>query len=155
MQDSLYVDAGNVVMLNTTYLLYVLVSLSLTVWVGRTLNRNGNVFLNHNYSDAPELVNAISNMLLVGFYLINIGFVAYTLRITGSTPGTWAQVTEFLAVKIGFIAIVLGLMHFALMFILQHYAKVIRRLSPGYDERPAAETAPWPARTDAPDPAKS
>ncbi|WP_298917878.1 hypothetical protein [uncultured Algimonas sp.] len=116
-------------MLGITYLIYVVISLSLTVWVGRTLNRNGKVFLNHLYEDAPHLVDAISNMLLVGFYLINIGFVAYTLRISGVGPINWAQVIEFLAVKIGLIAIVLGVMHFALMFLLQRYAQIIKSVA--------------------------
>ena len=117
-------------MLGTTYLIYVAISLGLTFWVGTTLNRNGKVFLNHNYADAPDLVDAISNMLLVGFYLINIGFVAYTLRIAGEGPTSWAQVIEFLAVKIGFVAIILGIMHFALMFALQRYASMIKIMFP-------------------------
>lgn len=117
-------------MLGATYLIYIAVSLGLTFWVGTTLNRNGKVFLNHNYAESPDLVDAISNMLLVGFYLINIGFVAYTLRIAGEGPMTWAQVIEFLAVKVGFIAIVLGVMHFALMFALQRYASFIKTLAP-------------------------
>ena len=69
-------------------------------------------------------------MLLVGFYLINIGFVAYTLRIAGEGPTSWAQVIEFLAVKIGFVAIILGIMHFALMFALQRYASMIKIMFP-------------------------
>lgn len=117
-------------MLGATYLIYIAVSLGLTFWVGTTLNRNGKVFLTHNYADAPDLVDAISNMLLVGFYLINIGFVAYALRITGEGPDTWARVIEFLAVKVGLIAIVLGVMHFALMFALQRYASLIKTLMP-------------------------
>lgn len=117
-------------MLGATYLIYIAVSLGLTFWVGTTLNRNGKAFLNHNYAEAPDLVDAISNMLLVGFYLINIGFVAYTLRIAGEAPATWAQVIEFLAVKVGLIAIVLGVMHFALMFTLQRYASLIKTLMP-------------------------
>ncbi|MGB6230115.1 MAG: hypothetical protein WBF53_08315 [Litorimonas sp.] len=118
-------------MLATTYLAYAVFSLGLTLWVGRTLNRNGKIFLNHLYPDTPHLVDAISNMLLVGFYLINIGFVGYTLQIAGDGPQSWAEVIEFLAVKIGLIAIILGVMHFALMFILQHYAKLISRVAKG------------------------
>lgn len=117
-------------MLGITYLVYISLSLTLTIWVGRTLNRNGKVFLNHVYPDTPQLVDAISNMLLVGFYLINLGFVAYTLEIAGEGPHNWADVIEFLALKVGFIAIVLGVMHFALMIALQRYAGVIKRIAP-------------------------
>ena len=77
------------------------------------------------------MVDAISNMLLIGFYLINIGFVAYTLRIAGEGPASWAQIIEFLAFKIGFVAMILGGMHFLLMFALQRYASFIRTIVPG------------------------
>ena len=109
-------------MLGLTYLLYIGISLSMTFWVGHTLNRNGHVFLMENYSDNVGLAKAINSMLLVGFYMINIGFISYTLKITGANPVNYAQVLEFLSVKVGFIAIVLGVMHFALMFALQQYS---------------------------------
>ena len=110
-------------MLGLTYLLYIGISLAMTFWVGRTLNKNGHVFLMENYADNIVLAKAINSMLLVGFYMINIGFISYTLKITGANPVNYAQVLEFLSVKVGFIAIVLGVMHFALMFALQQYSQ--------------------------------
>jgi len=109
-------------MLGFTYLAYIFVSLGITIWVGRTLNRNGRIFLLENYADKPQLADAINQMLLVGFYLINIGYIAYTMRIRGTGPADWAQGLEFLSTKIGAMAIVLGVMHFGLMFALQSYA---------------------------------
>lgn len=116
-------------MLGFTYLGYIALSLGLTIWVGHTLHKNGRVFLMENYADKPLLADAINHMLLVGFYLINIGFIAYTMRIAGEPPVSWTQALEFLSVKIGFMAIVLGIMHFGLMFALQGYAKI--RKQPG------------------------
>ncbi|MEP4053083.1 MAG: hypothetical protein ABJN22_12645 [Litorimonas sp.] len=109
-------------MLGYTYLAYIVLSLGITFWVGRTLNRNGRIFLLENYADKPQLADAINQMLLVGFYLINIGYIAYTMRIHGQGPTSWAQGLEFLSTKIGAMAIVLGVMHFGLMFALQSYA---------------------------------
>ena len=109
-------------MLGFTYLAYIFFSLGITIWVGRTLNRNGRIFLLENYADKPQLADAINQMLLVGFYLINIGYIAYTMRIRGVGPTDWAQGLEFLSTKIGAMAIVLGVMHFGLMFALQSYA---------------------------------
>ncbi len=109
-------------MLGFTYLAYIFVSLGITIWVGRTLNRNGRIFLLENYAGKPQLADAINQMLLVGFYLINIGYIAYTMRIRGTGPADWAQGLEFLSTKIGAMAIVLGVMHFGLMFALQSYA---------------------------------
>ena len=119
-------------MLALTYLAYVVLSLALTLWVGRTLNRNGKVFLAFNYQDRPDLVDAISNMLLVGFYLINIGFIAYTLR-ANTQPLDAAQSIELLSTKIGLIAIVLGMMHFGLMIALQRLSGLIKQVAPPQD----------------------
>ena len=44
------------------------------------------------------------------------------MRIHGRGPENWAQGLEFLSTKIGAMAIVLGTMHFGLMFALQSYA---------------------------------
>jgi len=115
--------------LGYTYIAYVLISLGLTIWVGRTLNQNGRIFLKQNYDDNPALVDAISNMLLVGFYLINIGFVSYTLRTT-ETPASLAGGIELLSTKIGLIAIILGIMHFGLMIALQRLAGIIKQVMP-------------------------
>lgn len=109
-------------MLGTTYLIYIALSLGIIFWVGQTLNRNGRIFLLENYQDKPQLADAINQMLLVGFYLINIGFISYTLKITGEPPRNWARVIEFLSLKIGLNIMLLGFMHFALMFTLQQYS---------------------------------
>ena len=114
-------------MLGFTYLAYIFVSLGITIWVGRTLNRNGRIFLLENYAGKPQLADAINQMLLVGFYLINIGYIAYTMRIRGTGPADWAQGLEFLSTKIGAMAIVLGVMHFGLMFALQSYANAVTK----------------------------
>jgi len=126
-------------MLGTTYLLYVTISLGLTFWVGRTLNKNGHIFLQENYKGKEQLALAINNMLLVGFYMINIGFICYTLKITGKTPINYAQVIEFLSVKVGLIAIVLGFMHFGLMFALQQYSKAA---NPPVEKRAVEKVVP-------------
>lgn len=117
-------------MLGLTYLLYIGISLAMTFWVGRTLNKNGHVFLMENYKDNEPLARAINSMLLVGFYMINIGFISYTLKIQDGAPVNYAQVLEFLSLKVGFVAIVLGGMHFALMFALQQYSKGRAEIKP-------------------------
>lgn len=135
-------------MLGLTYLLYIGISLAMTFWVGRTLNKNGHVFLMENYKDNEMLARAINSMLLVGFYMINIGFISYTLKIRDDGPINYAQVLEFLSLKVGFIAIVLGVMHFALMFALQQYSKIGTQQKPKYkapNTRPGVAT-PRPAK---------
>ena len=63
-----------------TYLAYVTVSLAITVWVGRSLHGNGRIFLVENFQGRERLADSVNHLLLVGFYLINIGFVCLALR---------------------------------------------------------------------------
>ena len=66
-----------------TYAFYIAASLAITVWVGRTLNRNGRVFLVENFEGREALANSINHLLLVGFYLVNLGFVSLALKYGG------------------------------------------------------------------------
>jgi len=103
-------------MLVTTYLLYLALSIGLTVWVGQTLSRSGRVFLIDVFHGNEELTKAVNHLLVVGFYLVNFGFVAWYLRTT-DTVGAAQQVFETLSVKIGTVLLVLGVLHLANVWI--------------------------------------
>lgn len=93
------------------FLIYLAVSLALTVWVARTLSRNGIVFLKECFGHDDALANSTNHLLVVGFYLVNLGWILLTLRY-GTAPVTLAQTITFLSSKIGLVVVVLGLMHF-------------------------------------------
>ena len=107
-------------MMVATYVVYLLLSLAITVWVGRSLNRNGRVFLVENFQGQEGLADSINHLLLVGFYLVNIGFVALALRY-GTKPTDLVGAFEFLSTKVGLVVVVLGLMHFFNMRMLVHF----------------------------------
>ena len=94
-----------------SYSLYLIITVVLTIWVARTLFRNGKVFLIDIFHGNEELAKAVNNLLLVGFYLINIGYAVYTLGIDYNIGNTRMLVEE-LSVKIGAIILILGGMHF-------------------------------------------
>ena len=94
-----------------TYSLYLVITIALTIWVARTLFKNGKVFLVDIFHGNKELADSVNNLLLVGFYLINIGYAVYTLQVTGSIVNT-QEVIEKLSLKIGLIILILGAMHF-------------------------------------------
>lgn len=99
-----------------TYSIYLLVIISLTVWVARTLFRNGRIFLLDIFHGNQDIASAVNNLLLVGFYLINIGYAVYTLPMFDS-PENLQELIEALSIKIGKIILILGFMHFMNMFI--------------------------------------
>ncbi len=94
-----------------SYLLYLPITICLTVWVANTLFKNGKVFLVDIFHGNEELSNSVNRLLLVGFYLINIGYAVYTLQI-GSELYSIQLVIERLSLKIGAILLILGGMHF-------------------------------------------
>lgn len=98
------------------YALYMLVTVTVTIWVARTLFRNGKIFLIDIFHGNKELADAVNNLLVVGFYLVNIGYAVVTLRVVGNINNT-REVIEVLSAKIGAIILILGCMHFLNMFI--------------------------------------
>jgi hypothetical protein len=114
-----------------TYLVYVAVSLGITIWVGRSLHGNGRVFLVENFQGREKLADSVNHLLLVGFYLINIGFVSLALRY-GAKPADLVGAVEFLSTKIGIVIVVLGAMHFFNMRMLVRFRQspIFGRLVP-------------------------
>lgn len=98
------------------YLAYLAISVALTVWVARTLHKNGRIFLVDSFLGNEGLADSVNHLLVVGFYLINIGFV--TLALKYGDKATDAQTgLEILSSKVGMVLVVLGAMHFFNLFV--------------------------------------
>ena len=95
----------------TTYSLYLTLSIALTIWVARTLSKNGRVFLVDCFANNQALADSVNHLLVVGFYLINLGFVALFLKLGIAVVNT-QEVFEALSSKMGVVLLVLGFMHF-------------------------------------------
>ena len=93
----------------TNHLLYLVVCVPVIVWVGRTLAHNGQVFLADVFDDQTVAI-ATNRLLVVGFYLLNIGFVLLYLRV-GTGVATAEGLIESLSLKVGVVLLVLGLIH--------------------------------------------
>lgn len=120
----------------TTYLLYLAISVALTVWVARTLSRHGQLFLVDVFGGDERLANAVNHLLVVGFYLINLGYVTLALKVGNSVTNAQESV-EALSVKVGGVLLVLGAMHF---FNLYVFSRIRRRHR--YDEPDRASQPP-------------
>lgn len=105
------------------YVVYLAISVCLTVWVARTLSSNGKVFLADVLHGNEDLADAVNHLLVVGFYLVNLGFVALYLKSAHSIDDARA-VFEALSVKLGVVLLVLGGMHLGNVYVLN---KIRRR----------------------------
>ncbi len=93
------------------YFSYLAISIGLTIWVARTLHQSGRVFLIDAFHGNAELADSVNHLLVVGFYLINIGYIALALT-TRSPMATFREIIELESVKIGVVLLILGAMHF-------------------------------------------
>ncbi|MEY9891558.1 hypothetical protein ABIA35_005966 [Catenulispora sp. MAP12-49] len=109
-----------------SYVIYLCISVVLTVWVARTLSKAGRVFLAQVFPGAEQLADAVNHLLVVGFYLVNLGFVSLYLK-TGATADNARQVFEGLSVKEGVVLLVLGGMHLGNVFVLNKLRSNSRR----------------------------
>jgi hypothetical protein len=101
----------NTTLIVTTYISYVVISVFLTVWVGHTLHKNGRIFLIDVFNNNETLADSVNHLLVVGFYLINFGYVSLALKLS-KYPEHAAEGIESLSWKIGLVLLVLGGMHF-------------------------------------------
>ena len=94
-----------------TYLLYLAISICLTIWVAQTLFKNGRLFLVDVFHGNEPLADSVNHLLVVGFYLINLGYVSLALRV-GTVVENAREAIEALSWKVGLVLLVLGAMHF-------------------------------------------
>jgi hypothetical protein len=95
----------------TAYALYLIIAISMTIWVAFTLSTNGKVYLIRCFGHDTELATSINHLLVVGFYLVNFGFIALALSTAGE-PKTTVEAMRFLGWYVGVATLVLGAMHF-------------------------------------------
>jgi hypothetical protein len=90
--------------------------------VAKTLHKNGRIFLVDAFHNNEAMADSVNHLLVVGFYLINIGFVTLALKY-GTKPENIQQAVEFLSTKIGLVLVVLGIMHFFNMYNFDQFRK--------------------------------
>lgn len=123
------------------YVIYLLISVALTIWVARTLSRNGKVFLADVLHGNEKLADAVNHLLVVGFYLVNLGFV--TLYLKNSDEVTGARgLFDALSVKVGVVLLVLGVMHLSNVYVLN---RIRRRGLMGREQTPPVPPQGWTA----------
>ena len=114
------------------YVVYLAASAVLTVWVSRTLFKHGRVFLVSVFQQ-EGLADSVNRLLVVGFYLINLGWAALLINAGGS-PASFADMVQETITRIGVVLLVLGSMHFFNLLVLY----LIRR-----PRRPQPAVAPY------------
>jgi hypothetical protein len=123
-----------------TYVIYLALSIGLTVWVARTLSRSGHVFLADVFHGNEKLADAVNHLLVVGFYLVNLGIVALWMRGGDDEVSDVQGIFRALSYKVGTVLLVLGVMHLGNVYVLNRIRR--RGLMDG-EMRPPVPPQAW------------
>ena len=103
-----------------TYLTYIIISVAITIFVSRTLSKNGEIYLIDGFNGNVELAKSVNHMLVVGFYLINIGFVLVRLQASNQLIDFETMIV-YLSSNIGLVLLILGALHFFNMIVIHKF----------------------------------
>lgn len=93
-----------------SYLIYFPLMSLIIIRVGRTCHDNGIIWMDRLFTDR-DFVRRVNKLLLIAYYLLNIGYVAITLQ-EWPIIDTYTTLFEELATNAGLILLMLALLHF-------------------------------------------
>lgn len=126
------------------YSLYLILAIGMTMWVAWTLSHNGKIYLIRCFGHDEELATSINHLLVVGFYLVNLGFIALALSGAGEVADN-AELFRFLGWYVGLAVLVLGAMHFFNMGAVTRHGKKVAEWV--HEQAPAPEPEPVERQT--------
>lgn len=118
-----------------SYLGYAVVAIPLVVWLARTLFAHGATFPADVFDDRDELAEAVNRLLVIGFYLLNLGY-ALLLLTSNAGVASGLEAVELLITKLGVLLVSLGAIHFLNMLVFWR----IRRRAEDRQPLPIAAT---------------
>ena len=118
------------------YLVYGVVSVGLVVWLARTLFHHGQVFLEGVF-ETERMASAVNHLLVVGFYLLNLGYAFVILQSNPTDDAVGA--VEVLVRKLGILLLSLGAIHFGNLYVFHR----IRRRTQAAELPPPVAPQAW------------
>lgn len=101
------------------YIIYLPIVIILTIYISKMLFKNGRLFMIDIFKGKEDIALATNKLFEIGFYLINIGFALFIMKIYYSSNYDMSNQTlmEILSRKIGGFTIYLGIMLFLNLFL--------------------------------------
>lgn len=106
------------------YLLFLAIITFIVIKVGKICYDNGNIFVAGLIPDHKELCQQLNKILLIAYYLVNIGFSATTL-IQWKKIISIIQLIEIISIKTAIIITILSILHYLNLFIITNYIQKI------------------------------
>lgn len=99
------------------YILYFLITYFITVHTGLSFYRNGRIYILNLLEGNEALTSYINRLLLVGYYLLNLGYVALTVNEWNEISNL-TEMLSTLSFRVGAIMLVLACIHFVNMAVI-------------------------------------
>ena len=105
-----------------SYIIYIPLIFFITIKVGLLFYKHGEYFLTTIFESNINLVKNVNNLLLMGYYLVNLGYsiiiISYWEKINNTI-----ELINVMSTTIGQIIILLALLHYNNIFWLKHLTK--------------------------------
>jgi len=96
---------------------YLTITIAVTVFVAKTLHKHGRPFLIDVFGGDARIADAVNQLLVVGFYLVNIGLALWSVQY-GATGTDLVTSIERIVQKFGWVLVILGSMHLVNVVVL-------------------------------------
>lgn len=102
------------------YVIYLLITTFIIINVGKICYRNGNIYVAQLIPEHEDLCQKTNQVLLIGYYLLNLGYCAMTL-ISWDKIISYSQLVEVISIKTATIICIIAMLHYFNIFILTKY----------------------------------
>lgn len=101
----------------SAYIIYLLITLYIIYWVGKLFHRNGRVFILSLYLGNEARTDATNNLLLVAYYLFNIGYAFLSIQ-NWDYIRSYTEATASLSYRVGLLILILAITHYCNMLLI-------------------------------------
>lgn len=93
------------------YSIFATITVYIIYWVGKAFHSNGRVFILQLFRQNEPMTDTTNNILLVTYYLFNIGYAILQLSFWESVTDA-ATLVSSIAAKMGLLIIILAITHY-------------------------------------------
>ena len=94
-----------------TYIIYLLLSSTIVLWVGEACYKNGQVYILNYFPDRINFGNGINNLLRIAYYLLNIGLIVWSLN-TMNHINSLEEVILEITKRLSYMILIIASLHF-------------------------------------------
>ena len=104
------------------YIIYLILTIFIIVFVGRLFYRNGRIFILVLLKDDAIMTDYVNNILLIAYYLFNIGYAFFKLRYWTKISNTEMLIASITS-NMGVLIFILAFTHYMNMLLIAYLSR--------------------------------